>query len=151
MTNPFDNAELVSVYTVRQAVEDGQLVPLNGPHYPADGDAWLPAMVAEAGLKLPVYLTAGAFGDCVSPLDDNLELAPCQDIKGRLWDVLWMTAWTLRRASGDTFAVVKLNVRENIPKASGRKGRLSNVTLFAELGGDVDGSAYLTIMRPEDR
>ena len=48
-------------------------------------------MVAEAGFRYPVAMTATVFCSYVSPLEgDDEKLAPCQDIKGRLWDVLWM-------------------------------------------------------------
>lgn len=48
-------------------------------------------MVAEAGFRCPVVTTTTAFCSYVLPLEgDNEKLAPCQDIKGRLWDVLWM-------------------------------------------------------------
>ena len=85
----WDGAEIIDIYTRRQAIEDGVLVPLSGPGY--QGDSWTPAMVAVAGFRYPVAMTTTAFCRYVSPLEgDDEKLAPCQDIKGRLWDILWM-------------------------------------------------------------
>ncbi len=83
----WSDADIIDIYTRRQAIEDGVLVQLSGPGY--QGDPWMPAMVAEAGFRYPVAMTTTAFCRHVSPLDgDDEKLAPCQDIKGRLWDVL---------------------------------------------------------------
>ena len=43
---------------------------------------------AEVGIKYPVAMTIAAFAKTVSELDTPLP--PCQDISGRLWDVLTM-------------------------------------------------------------
>ena len=97
MPNDFwSDADIIDIYTRRQAIDDGVLVQLSGPGY--QGDPWIPAMVAEAGFRYPVAMTATAFCSYVSPLEgDGEELAPCQDIKGRLWDVLWMLKAAIRR------------------------------------------------------
>ena len=71
--------------------------------------------------------------------DDDVELAPCQDIQGRLWDALSMAAAAMRRARGDSFAAFDLCVRENVPVGSGRQGRLRRVTLWVTMGGDEHG------------
>ena len=92
----WSDADIIDIYTRRQAIEDGVLVQLSGPGY--QGDPWVPAMVAEAGFRYPVAMTATAFCRYVSPLeDDDEKLAPCQN----LWDVLWMLkAATSNDASG---------------------------------------------------
>ena len=43
----WSDANIIDIYTRRQAIEDGVLVQLSGPGY--QGDQWIPAMVAEAG------------------------------------------------------------------------------------------------------
>ncbi len=92
----WSDADIIDIYTRRQAIEDGVLVQLSGQGY--QGDQWIPAMVAEAGFRYPVAMTATAFCRYVSPLEgDDEKLAPCQDIKGRLWDVLWMLKVAIRR------------------------------------------------------
>jgi hypothetical protein len=80
----WEGAEIIDAYTRRQAIEDGILVQLSGPGY--QGDPRIPAMVADAGFRYPVAMTTTAFCSYVSPLEgDGEKLAPCQDIKGRLW------------------------------------------------------------------
>ena len=63
------DADIIDAYTHRQAIEDGVLVQLSGPGY--QGDPWMPAMVAEAGFRYPVAMTATAFCSHVSPLEDK--------------------------------------------------------------------------------
>ena len=45
--NFWSDADIIDIYTRRQAIEDGVPVQLSGPGY--QGDPWIPAMVAEAG------------------------------------------------------------------------------------------------------
>ena len=66
--------EIISAYTRRQAIEDGVLVQLSGPGY--QGDPWIPAMVAEAGFRYPVAMTATAFCRYVLPLEGDDEKGP---------------------------------------------------------------------------
>ena len=60
----WSDAGIINVYTRRQAIEDGVLVQLSGHGY--QGDPWAPAMVAEAGFRYAVAMTAHlplAWGD----------------------------------------------------------------------------------------
>ena len=70
----------ISIYTRRQAIEDGVLVDLMQPE--------TMGLVREAGFRFPVAMTIGAFSVTVSEPDKPLPAG--QDLKGRLWDVLWM-------------------------------------------------------------
>ena len=100
----WSGADIIDIYTRRQAIEDGVLVQLSGPG--CQGGPWIPAMVAEAGFRYPVAMTATAFHSCVSSLEgDDEKLAPCQDIKGRLWDVLWMLKAATRLNTAGPIAV----------------------------------------------
>ena len=144
--------EVVYAYTKRNAVEDGLQVALSGPLYSPDGDRWVPEMVREAGFKIPVYITTTAFGDCVSPIEGGgLVLAPCQDIKGRLWDVLWMLGAAIRRhgKSGGRL-LYRVYVCPNIPRGSKRTPRPKPVQLLALCGPDDDGSPCITICYPDE-
>ena len=111
----WNGADIIDIYTRRQAIEDGVLVQLSGPGY--QGDPWIPAMVAEAGFRYPVAMTATAFCSYVSPLEgDDEKLAPCQDIKGRLWDVLWMLKLAIRRIQAPRdMSAFSLRVVPNVP------------------------------------
>ena len=123
-----------SIYTRRQAIEDGLLVQLSGPGY--EGDPWVPVMVREAGLSVPVAITATAFNAYVWPVDDPAAVATLeaygQDIRGRLWDVLWMMQFG--HDSERRFFFVW------------NKGRKRRVELKCVVGPDDDGSPCLTIM-----
>jgi hypothetical protein len=70
----------ISVYTRRQAIEDGVLVDLMQPE--------TLGLVREAGFRFPVAMTTTAFCATVGELDTPLPAG--QDLQGRLWDVLWM-------------------------------------------------------------
>ena len=58
--NLWSEADVIATYSRLQAIEDGVLVQLSGPGY--QGDAWVPEMVAECGYKIPLAITAAAFG-----------------------------------------------------------------------------------------
>ncbi len=141
--------EVISTYTRRQAIEDGVLVQLSGPGY--EGDQWIPDMVAEAGIKFPVAMTVETFVDCVSPLEDGgAKLAPCQDIKGRLWDVLWMLRCAIGRAGSTDIINYELRVVPNVPADYDKDHppRAKLVRLKAVCGPDDDGAPCITIMYP---
>jgi len=144
--------EPISRYTRRQAIDDGILVQLSGDGY--EGDEWIPKMCAEAGYRIPVAMTTTAFVACVMPLEESSEqLAPCQDPKGRLWDVLFvMRLFVARRVREVREGSVRFNlsVRQNVPRGSKLRGRQKTVTLKAVLGGDDDGRPCITIMFPHE-
>ena len=153
MPNDFwSDADIIDSYTRRQAIEDGVLVQLSGPGY--QGDPWVPEMVAEAGFRYPVAMTATTFCRYVAPLEgDGEELAPCQDIQGRLWDVLWMLKAAIRRIQAPKAILhFSLRVVPNVPAnyAKPNPPRPKLVHLKAVGGPDDDGSPCLTIMLPEE-
>jgi hypothetical protein len=75
MLNLLEDAALISVYTRRDAIDDGVLVDVSGT-------------AREAGIRYPVALTERVFKEIVTP--DDVSKAQGQDEAGRLWDVLWM-------------------------------------------------------------
>lgn len=144
----------ISTYTRRQAFDDGILVDLMGTY-----DDWPAAMVREAGIKIDVAITSTVFHDCVSPIADEdkdgahhatEQLAPCQDIKGRLWDVLWMFSLEARRNPRAESLLFQLRTVPNIPIGSNRHPRAKLVTLKAVVGPDDDGAPCITIMYPNE-
>ncbi len=148
MSTGFD---VIYAYTRRQAIEDGVLVQLSGPGYV--GDPWIPEMVAEAGLRYPVAMTATAFAAVVAPIaGDGMTLAPCQDIKGRLWDVLHMLTAAIRRGSGGTVLLFELRVVPNVSDsyAKDRPPRAKRVELKLVCGPGDQAEPVLTIMFPHE-
>ena len=98
-------------------------------------------------------MTATAFCSYVSPPEgDGEKLAPCQDIKGRLWDILWMLKLAIRRGLGGEIVRFCLRVVPNVSadysKPNPPKARI--VHLRCVCGPDDDGSPCLTIMLPEE-
>jgi len=125
----WSEADFVHVYTRRQALEDGVLVALD------------PALAAECGFRVPVAVTASVFSDCIALTEAARKAG--NDVKGRTWDVLFMTRyWIQRQAKGnDSRVAVTLNVVRDTPKAE-------KVTLHAHCGPGDDGEPVITIMYP---
>ena len=133
--------EELSSYSRAQAIADGVLVSLNDPSF-----TFRPGLniCAEAGIKFPVAMTIAAFAKTVSELDTPLP--PCQDISGRLWDVLSMFKWAAKRGGEEIrFPVTVINWVCVGGKRINRTKR-ETVILKAICGpGDI-GEPVITIM-----
>lgn len=143
------DGEIIHVYTRRQAIEDGVLVQLSGPGYV--GDEGMPAMCKEAGIKFPIAMILETFAGCVAPIaGDGYKLAPTQDAKGRLWDVLWMLKMAIRASQPGSLLRFKLRVVPNVPESYAKDNppAAKPVTLAAVCGPDDDTSPCITIMYP---
>jgi hypothetical protein len=132
--------EVLSSYTRAQAILDGVLVSLNDPSL-----TFRPGLniCAEAGIKFPVAMTIAAFAKTVSALDTPLP--PCQDISGRLWDVLSMFKWAKRGGSEIRFPVTVINWVCVGGKRTNRTKR-ETVILKALCGPGDNGEPVITIM-----
>jgi len=138
-TSFWANADVIHTYTRRQAIEDGVLFQCSGPGY--EGDEWLPKMVAEAGFRVPVAMTVEVFYQYVD-LTPAAKRA-CNDVKGRLWDVLWMLRCAIDGHTGGTDTILfELRVVTT-------RVRPSLVRLKAVIGPGDEGEPVLTIMLPE--
>lgn len=87
MNDEHDNfwGEPISVYTRAQAIADGVLVDVSDT-------------AREAGWRVPVALTRALWEDCVEwTADDSRKHGTCQDVAGRLWDVVWMSRLAAHR------------------------------------------------------
>jgi hypothetical protein len=81
----FDGAELIHSYTRAQAIADGVLVDVT-------------EVATEAGFKVPVAITVGAWIDLVKWDEaDGRRKNTYQDERGRLWDVLFMAFSAIKR------------------------------------------------------
>lgn len=87
----FEGFDVIHTYTRAQCIEDGALVDLR------QGD--MEQLVVEAGIKVPLACTAAVFAQCIALTPAAVKA--CNDIKGRLWDVLWMFKCALRAQGGD--------------------------------------------------
>jgi hypothetical protein len=136
--------EVISSYTRAQAIADGVLVSLNDPSF-----TFRPGLniCAEAGIKFPVAMTIAAFAKTVSELDTPLP--PCQDISGRLWDVLSMFNWAAKRGGSEIcFPVTVINWVCVGGKRINRTKR-ETVILKALCGPGDNGEPVITIMLPD--
>lgn len=102
----FDDADVISSYSRAQGIEDGFLVDLRQVDI---------ASVEEAGIRYPIACTVEVFSQCID-LTDAAKRAH-NDIKGHLWDILWMLKLAIRSSKGPTtripfkVAVVRDRVR----------------------------------------
>ena len=127
MNNPFADSTVICTYTRAQALEDGGLIDVS-------------ETAREAGFKVPVALTAAAWGDCVAW--DEKDAKTCQDEAGRLWDVLNMAAMAAlcnRQASRVPFSVLR------VPRWGARP---EPAHLVLHIGPGDEGEPVITIMQP---
>ena len=122
--------QIVHTYTRSQAIADGFQVEVS-------------KVAQEAGITFPVFLTRAVY--------DNYITVPAgvtgQDEAGRLWDVVWMLRFGMRKAqSGQTRLPYALYVRNS----DNHPARL--IKLIAVCGPlDIDDpSPAITIMMPDE-
>lgn len=129
VTTDLAGFEVISTYTRAQAIADGVLVDVT-------------RTAREAGYRVPVAMTAGAWADAVAWDEDNQGL---QDPDGRLWDVLTLATHTARRVgpgmSRVAFGVLRV---PNEPDA------IDPVltTLHLHMGPGDAGEPVLTVLLP---
>lgn len=131
----------ISVYTRAQAIEDGILVDVS-------------TVASEAGFNWPTAMTRTVYERYV---EVPPELAGCQDVSGRCWDVVYMLWVAVRtnKIKGDR-GEFKLLVRmpksadwqTNEAKDTEAGEGLRLVTLKAVSGPGDDGSPCITAMLP---
>jgi hypothetical protein len=113
-------------YTRAQAIEDGVLVDVS-------------EKAREAGIIYPTALTAAVWEQCVTVP----EKTPWQDEIGRLWDVLTVLRFAIRRSSGGQEVAFTVGV-QNDPRGS------QPVNLKALCGPGDEGEPVITIMLPHE-
>ena len=121
--------EVIYSYTRAQAVADGVQVEVS-------------KVAAEAGIKFPVFITRTVFDSFVAVPEG----VSGQDEAGRLWDVVWMLRFAIRKAQhGQSRLPFALYVRND-----NHKPRL--IKLIATCGAhDIDDAQpAITVMLPEE-
>ena len=125
--SPF--GKVIYAYTRKQAIADGFQVDVS-------------STAKEAGIRFPVFITRTAF-DAYVTVPPNVS---GQDEAGRLWDVVWMLRFAIRKAAqGHSRLPFALYVRND-----NRAPRL--VKLIATCGAlDIDDpQPAITIMLPDE-
>ena len=127
MSNFFDDADIIHSYSRAQALDDGVLVDVSE-------DA------KQAGIVFPVAVTRAVWNKYI----EVPKGVRCQDVKGRLWDVVWMMACAARRGQGGQI-LYQLHVRN-----SNRQGTPPLVTLKAICSPGDTAAPVITIMLPNE-
>jgi hypothetical protein len=125
--SPF--GEVIYSYTRKQAIADGFQVDIS-------------SAAKEAGIRFPVFITRTAF-DAYVTIPPNVS---GQDEAGRLWDVVWMLRFAIRKAAqGQNRLPFALYVRND-----NRAAKL--VKLVAMCGPlDMDDpQPAITVMMPDE-
>lgn len=122
----FTKDDLIFVYTRKQAIADGTLIDVS-------------TMAREAGFVYPVAITAAAWAECVAVSSD----LDGQDEKGRLWDVLNLLRFAIRRP-GSNASEIRFQV--SVRQATGSLA----VKLKAICGPDDEADPCVTIMLPDE-
>lgn len=120
----WDGAEIISVYTRAQALEDGVLVDIT-------------ELAREAGFKFPVAVTQGVWG-VLNPTEELMTEG--QDINGRAWDLLTILRHAIRNGSGtDEVHFAPLFVRKaGLPPEP--------VEMWSQCGPGDQGEPVITVM-----
>ena len=132
MDSFFSDADIISVYTRADALEDGALVDASD-------------LAKEAGFKICTAITQALFAR-LNP--GELDKANGQDFTGRLWDVLYMASLAARRNTNEsriTFSVILYEVNEVT-----RRARQNYIELILDLGPGDNFEPVITIGFPED-
>jgi len=119
--------EYISIYTRREAIEDGVLVPCP------------PALAAEAGFVVPLAFTHAVWAKIEEPCDDGIH-----SLDGVLWDVLYMLRLAAKKFGAES--EIKFSVFIFSPKK--RKDILVNLKCI--IGPGDDPKPVLTVMFPNE-
>ena len=126
----FSDAPVISVYTRAQAIEDGFLVDVS------DSSEY-----KELRFRFPIALTRAVW-------DRYVEVpagVPCQDSKGRLFDLLFMLRHAIRQSDGGDYIRFSLHVRND-----NKAGTPPLVTLKALCGPGDDAEAVITVLELDE-
>ena len=134
MENFFNEADVISIYTRSQAIEDGFLIDVS-------------KTAKQAGFKIPVAISIIVWESYIAWNDKDNNRQTIQNTEGRLWDVLYMCYVAIKKAATNSASLLyQLHV---IPK-NGKSTKPKLVTLKAVIGGGDNGDPVITIMIPEE-
>ena len=121
--------DVIYSYTRAQAVADGGQVDVS-------------TVAAEAGIRFPVFLTRSVF-DAYVTVPPNVS---GQDAAGRLWDIVWMLRFAIRKARpGQSRLPFALYVRnDNLAP------RLVNLVAMCGPLDIDDPQPAITVMMPDE-
>lgn len=121
-----DKKDIIYAYTRNQAIADGVLIDVS-------------EMAKEAGFVWPVAVTAAVHAEYVAVPSG----VTGQDEAGRLWDILTMLRFAIRRCQSQKDGLLFTLLVNN-----GKGAR--KVTLKSLRGYEDDGTPCLTILLPDE-
>lgn len=126
--------DVIYSYPRAQAIADGVLIDVS-------------ETARAAGFRWPVAMTDTAWQDCVAWSEADNAAQTYQDEPGRLWDVLTMAGFAIRRqrTSGQ-----ELRFELTCVPRDGRATRATTATLKLLIGPGDDGEPVMTILYPEE-
>jgi hypothetical protein len=142
-----DGWDLISSYTRRQAIEDGVLIDVSDT-------------AREAGFKFPVAVTSTVWARYVEVPEGAV---PGQDVRGRLWDIVWMLKAGIARTASNDLSQIDYQLyvampdrgdwqsNEDVPlKGNSGMSRATHrlVSLKALCGPGAAAEPVITIMLP---
>ena len=116
--------EPISIYTRAQAVEDGVLIDVS-------------VSAREVGFKFPVAVTRTVWDGYIVP---DKRARYYQDEMGRLWDILSVLRFHVRRGGSQI----------HFPVTMIKKAQRRNIVFKALCGPGDDAEPVITIMMPEE-
>lgn len=123
----FTEKDVIYCYTRQQALEDGVLVDVS-------------TLGQEAGFRFPVALTRAVWSHYV----EVPEGVTGQDETGRLWDILQMLRWAIKKApAGESILLFEVLVRNDNHQP--RKVQLKSVC-----GPGDEAEPVITIMEVDE-
>ncbi len=117
---------LIHSYSRAEALADGVLIDVT-------------EAARDAGFRVPVALTCGAWGACVSVPEGERDFGPSE--AGRLRDVLDLLHLAIEEDDGGTRRRFGVRVRDG-------SGEVAVVKLVAACGPNDDASPCVTVMLP---
>jgi len=124
---------VIYAYSRAQAIEDGVLVDVT-------------VTAKEVSFRWPVVITA-ALHDRLTPSQHDERLG--QDYDARLWDVLWVAAYTAKLSDPGTDTVTFAVVLQEVEAKTGQPVNV-DIRLRSVCGPGDEGEPVVTIGFPED-
>jgi len=128
MDSFWEGAEVISQYTRADAINDGQLIDVT-------------ETAKEAGFLYPVAVTQAVWADYVVPDERSRKYG--QDEVGRLWDILWMLKYAIKRSEGGSIVFYDLHMIM-------KERKLRRIKLKSICHPGDTGEPVITIMTPDE-
>lgn len=125
--------DVISSYTRAQAIADGVLIDVT-------------EQAAKAGFNFPVAVTVTLWDKYIEWTDEDDAKQTLQDTNGRLWDVLCMLHFAIKRSKSTDHLFYQLSV---IPR-DGRSRKAKLIKLKSTVGPGDNFEPVITIMLPDE-